>query len=118
MAVGAVNTVDGFTDMATTARQSAECVSTSGYYYGVTGVETIKDEAYNVGAFSGWIYQMNVRISEPRELTGIPGDTVTVIVIDTGDPESMGIFISCITIGDGPRAKLVADALTTLRVDR
>jgi len=46
----------------------------------------------------GWVLVSEVRVDNPQ--VSVLGDTVVVIVIDTGAPESLAMFWACVPIGD------------------
>ncbi len=117
IAVGQLNAEDGFTNAQYAARQTMECLASSGYFTDFTKRVDLRSEPYKVGDYRGWRMTSEVHVSS-TDLPQIEGDIVDVIVVDLGVSNKLGLYISCVTIGDTTRAKLVEDALATLKVDR
>lgn len=114
--VGQLNAVDGFTDPQTAARQSMECFASSGYYTGFTHRVDLIGEATTISGFPAWRMRSEVHIESPV-MPEIDGDVVDIIVVDLGDPERMGIFVSSVTIGDSRRQTLVDAVIASLAVE-
>lgn len=115
--VGQLNTEDGFTSPQIGAQQSMECFASSGYYLNFTGRVDLINEATTVDGYPAWWLRSEVRI-ESDEMPEIEGDVVDILVIDLGDPERMGIFVSSVTIGDDRRQELVDASIASLRVEQ
>lgn len=113
--VGTLNAADGFVSPQISAQQTMECFASSGYYMNFTNRVDLIDEATTVSGYPAWRMRSEVRIQSP-EMPEIEGDEVDIIVIDLGDPNKMGLFISSVTIGDTARRAQVDAAITTLRV--
>lgn len=113
--VGALNAVDGFTDIRQSAHQTMECFASSGYYIGYTGRKDLVDQEYSVDGHQAWHMQTEVYVSM-RSLPQVKGDTVDVIVVDTGDKDHFGIFISSVNIGDQARMQKMQAAISGLKV--
>lgn len=113
--VGQLNAVDGFTDPQTAARQSMECFASSGYYTGFTHRVDLLSEATTISGYPAWRMRSEVHIQSDF-MPEIEGDEVDIIVIDLGDPQRMGIFVSSVTIGDLGRRALVDQSIDTLKV--
>lgn len=115
VSVGALSIADGFT----TPRQAAlgvfDCMASSGFYEGYTGRTMLSSQAYSVGAASGWRVRGEVYVADQGP--AIPGDTLDIVVLNTGSAESLGMFMSAVTIGDTQRAALAQAALESLAVD-
>ncbi len=114
--VGQLNTVDGFADPQTAARQTLECFATSGYYLGLTHRVDLLSEPATVDGFPAWRMRSEVHI-QSSEMPEIEGDVVDIIVVDLGEPDRMGVFVSSATIGDSRRQALVDEAIASLTVD-
>lgn len=117
MGIGVLNAEDGFTDARVSARQTMQCYASSGYYENFVSRTDVIDQEFTTGGFRGWHIRAEVRI-ESANMPEIEGDTVDVIVIDTGNPDRMGLYIASITIGDTERQQLADQAMSTLRVER
>lgn len=114
--VGQLNAEDGFLDPQTSARQSMECFASSGYYLNFTERIDLVNEATTVSGYPAWRIRAEVRI-ESADMPEIEGDVVDIIVVDQGDPERMGIFVSSVTIGDERRQRLVDAVIDSLAVE-
>lgn len=117
MGIGVLNAEDGFDNAMVAARQTVQCYASSGYYQGFTDRTDLIDQKVMIGDFSGWHIRAEVRV-EQDHLPGIEGDVVDVVVVDTGNPERMGVYVASITIGDTARQQLADQALASLRVER
>lgn len=113
--VGQLNAVDGFLDPQTSARQSMECFASSGYYTGFTHRVDLVSEATTVSGYPAWRIRSEVHIQSDL-MPEIEGDQVDIIVVDLGDPQRMGIFVSSVTIGDTRRQDLVDKSIDSLKV--
>ena len=56
-----------------------------------------------------------MRVDDPG--VSVAGDTVVVIVIDTGSPESLAMFWACVPIGDDLALKQLEAVAGQLEVD-
>lgn len=57
------------------------------------------------GGHPGWELMADIYVQ--HDAAGVPGDTVDIVVVDTGRPGSLSIFTSEVIIGDPDRAPLV-----------
>lgn len=112
-AVGALHTVDGFDQPKRSAFQVMSCFATSSYYSGYTGRSNLLSEAVTINGRPGWRLRSEVYVTM-KDLPQVAGDVIDVIVVDTGDPESLGVYISSVTIDDNARLDLVEAAIKTL----
>lgn len=113
--VGQLNAEDGFSDLKTSALQTMQCFSSSGYYENFVERIDVVDTATTIDGHSAWRMTSEVRISSPA-MPEIEGDMVDIIVVDIGDPNRLGVYISSVTIGDTARQEKVDAAVATLRV--
>ncbi|GAA2181730.1 hypothetical protein GCM10009785_17960 [Brooklawnia cerclae] len=113
--VGQLNAEDGFTDPQTSAQQSMECYASSGYYLNFTNRIDLVSESTTVSGYPAWHMRSEVHVSS-IDMPEIDGDVVDIYVVDLGDPERMGIFVSSVTIGDTTRQALVDESISTLSV--
>ena len=58
----------------------------------------VDSAATTVGDADAWRLTANVNIDDP-ELT-VTGDVVTIVVVDTGDADTFGLYVSVVPIGD------------------
>lgn len=114
--VGALNVADGFDSPQLSAFQTMSCFATSRFYSDYTGRTDLRSEAITINGRPGWHLRSEVRV-EMKEFPHIKGDWIDVIVVDTGSPESLGIFISSATIGDHARLDLVENAMESLTTE-
>ena len=114
--VGALNVADGFDSPHVSAFQTMSCFATSRFYDGYTGRTDLRSEAITVNGRPGWHLRSEVRV-EMKEFPHIKGDWIDIIVVDTGSPESLGIFIASATIGDHARIDLVESAMESLTTE-
>lgn len=113
--VGQVNTEDGFTDPGTATRQTIECFSTTSYYEYFTHRVDLINEETTVDGHYAWHMRSEIHVDNPN-MPEIDGDLVDVYVVDLGDPDRMGIFISSVTIGDDARQAKVDASIASLKV--
>lgn len=114
LSVGEVLRSEGFTDPHSTAGQLMGCLASSQLYMGFTGREDLVDEAFTLDGQGGWRITANVRVANQGD---IEGDVVDVIVLDLGDPNKLGVFISCATIDDEKNLEEVRRATESLRTE-
>lgn len=100
-AVGAVQKSDGFTEVRNSARMMMSCFATSSYYSGFIGRKDLVTEQVTVGGKKGWHLRSEVYV-EMESLPQVAGDVIDVVVVDTGNPDTFGVFVSSATIGDAP----------------
>lgn len=115
--LGALRVVDGFDSPKLSAFQVMSCFATSRYYQGYTGRKDVLSKEITVNGKPGWHLRTEVYVSMP-ELPQVKGDWVDVVVVDTGNPESLGILISSATIGDHQRMDLVEAGIASLTTDQ
>lgn len=105
---------DGFTGVQQAARSVLGCFASSSYYSSFTGRDHETQQAVTIGGHAGFHVQAQVHVDDPN-FPGIQGDVVDVIVVDTGDPASLGLFVSSYTIGDTTRQQAVETCIASLR---
>lgn len=114
-AVGALKKSDGFTNTQTSAKMMMECFASSHYYRGFTGSKTVISEAKTISGKQA--YHLRAEIYVDDQGANIPGDTVDVIVVDTGDADTMGVYFNSATIGDATTQAEVDKSMATLTVN-
>lgn len=115
VSVGALNSVDGFTDPVVSAHQTMDCYASSGYYTDYTGRKDLVDEATTVDGHQAWHMQSEVYVSKSY-LPQVKGDVVDIYVVDVGSGDHFGVFISSVTIDDTDRDKKVRECISKLEV--
>lgn len=115
ISVGALRYSDGFGDPQIAAQQMMSCVASSSLFSSFTGRNDLLDEAIRLDGYQGWRITSEVFVDFPEE---VDGDIVDIIVIDTGDPDHLSIYVSAATIDLTDNLEEVAQAQSTLRVER
>ncbi len=114
--VGGLPKANGYTDLAASADQVITCMSESpNFYRNFTERKDLERESIQVDGHDAYSVTTELRIDDPD--VQVDGDVAKVIVVDTGEDDSLGLYISVVPIGDQP---LIAqqDAITQeLKVD-
>ena len=113
--VGALPTFDGFESPKQSAELVMDCTVSSGLYEGFTGRTDVSSTSIVVDKRKAWAILSEVRVDDPR--VSVPGDTVVVIVVDTGSPESLAMFWACVPIGDNAALQQLEAVAGRLRVE-
>lgn len=114
LSVGALAVADGFDEPRKAATMMLQCFATSAYYRALTGVKIVSSEKGALQGHQGYRIVADVLVSDPA---AAKGDRVTIYVIDTGNPESLGFFLSAATISDPTNLNEVAETEKTLKVE-
>jgi hypothetical protein len=112
LAVGAVKKSDGFTDVQRSAEIAMQCMASSGFYTGFQRREDLDKGSRSVSGHNAYAITANIYVTGQEP---IKGDLVTVIVVDTGNPDYFGIYFGIATIDD-PGVALVKTATASLAV--
>lgn len=115
LAVGALFTGDGFDEPRRAAELVMQCVITSGLYPYFTGREPVWSKKVTVDGRPAWSVRAEIRVDDPKLKTR--GDTVEVIVVDTGSPESLSMFIGAVDIGNRSLTATMDSTIENLRVE-
>lgn len=115
VAVGALFTGDGFDEPRRSAELVMQCVITSGLYPNFTDRQDVWSKAVAVDGHQGWSIRADIQVDDPELSTR--GDTVEVIVVDTGSPESLSMFIGAVDIGDRSLQQTMTSTIAALRVE-
>ena len=115
LAVGALFTGDGFDEPRRAAELVMQCVITSGLYPYFTDRVDTWTKAVTVDGKPAWSIRADIEVDDPDLRT--KGDTVEVIVVDTGSPESLSMFIGAVDIGDQSLARTLDSTIKNLRVE-
>lgn len=115
LAVGALFTGDGFDEPRRAAELVMQCVITSGLYPYFTSREPVWSKAVTVDGRPAWSIRAEIRVDDPQLKTR--GDTVEVIVVDSGSPESLSMFIGAVDIGNRSLAATLDSTIENLRVE-
>jgi hypothetical protein len=96
--VGALPRANGFDDLATAAEVVMQCLTSSeNVYSGFTGRTDTVNEETTVDGKPAYRITAEVHVDSP-DVT-VDGDLTDVIVVDTGDPASYGIYIGMAALG-------------------
>ncbi len=113
--VSALSVADGFESPRQSAEAVMSCFASSSYYVGFTGRQDLMSHQVSIDGHPGWRLRSDIYVNLPS-LPEVAGDVVNVIVVDTGSPDSLGLFVSSYTIGDTARGALVDQCIASLRV--
>lgn len=114
LAVGALFTGDGFDEPRRSAELVMQCVITSGLYSGFSDRTDLWSQAMTVDGRTAWSIRSEIRVDSPD--VQAEGDTVEVIIVDTGSPESLSMFLGAVSIGDKPLTRTLDSTIKGLRV--
>lgn len=114
-AVGALFTGDGFDQPKRAAELSMDCLVTSGYYSHFSGRKDVSARRVTVDGRQGWAIRSEIQVDDPQ--VEAAGDVVDVVVVDTGSPEALSMFIGTVPIGDEKLIKILDDRVADLAVD-
>jgi len=115
LAVGALFTGDGFDDPRRSAELVMQCVITSGLYEHFVDRVDLWSKAVTVDGRPAWSIRAEIEVDYPDLET--KGDTVEVIVVDTGSPESLAMFIGAVDSGDQDLLEILGSSIENLRVE-
>ncbi len=114
-AVGGLARANDFTDPEQAAEIVMQCLTASELFYkGFTGREDLEREEVTVDGASGYRITSELRVSDPEVTYG--GDQTTVIVLDTGDPDSFGLFLGVVPLGESSYEAELEDTIAGIKV--
>lgn len=88
---------DGFTSVQLAAQQVALCITDSDDFYPPEATRRLREsEATDVAGQDAWSARVQMRIPDVE----IAGGDIQAVVVDTGDPDSYGLFVAIMPIGD------------------
>lgn len=114
--VGELSRADGFTTPQTAARAFMSCFASSSFYQGITARNDLSSQAVTIGGRQGWWLRSEVRVNFAND-PSIPGDTVDIVVLDTGDPAWLSVWEGNATIGDAATQALIDQTRASIQVD-
>jgi hypothetical protein len=98
-ALGGLPKDNGFDDLGEAAGAVLECMTGSRTFYRrLSGASLLSSRSITVDGAPAWAMDAEVRIRDPR--LSVEGDRAKVVVVDTGDPELFGLYVSVVPIGD------------------
>lgn len=112
--VVAVASRSDFPSTQAAARTLARCLAESSNFKNVVSVATVTDEAVSVDGRQAHRVRTEVKVafSDPT----IAGDITDVIVIDTGSPDTFGVYLATVTIGDTETQAEIDAVIADIRV--
>lgn len=114
-AVGGLLKSNGFEDLADTAEIIMQCLTSSDQIYdGFTSRKDLKNEEITVDGKPAHRITAEIRVDNPD--VQAEGDVTTVAVVDTGNPDQLGLFIGVGTIGDPVTIDLSETMLQAVQV--
>ena len=72
--------------------------------------------ALTVGGADAWETTAEIRVDDPR--LSVTGDVASVVVVETGDPETFGVLVSLVPIGDDALVAQQRRQVRQLRLQR
>ncbi len=112
IALAGLKKSDGFSDPRRSAEMAMQCMASSGFYEGFQRREDLRNQQVTISGKTAWHLRSNIYVTGHEPITG---DVVDVIVVDTGNPDFLGIYFGIATIGD-PGEQLVRAATASLAV--
>ena len=98
-AVGGLPKANGYTDLAASADQVITCMAESpNFYRNFTGRKDLERGSIQVDGHDAYSVTTELRIDDPD--VQVDGDVAKVIVVDTGEDDSFGLYVSVVPIGD------------------
>lgn len=105
---------DDFPTPSQAARSLMQCLASSGYYQGLTGTKELLNGEVTIDGHRG--HRIRTEIYVDSAGPNIAGDVADIIVVDTGDPARLGVYLSAVTIGDSTNQAKVDAVIADIRV--
>lgn len=116
VAVGGLRRANGFRTPQAAARTVMTCVANDPRsYQGVTAFDEVDGHRTTVDGHPAYDLTENIRVHQAG--LAVPGDTVRIVVVDTGNRQNYGLFLMMVPIGDRPLLALQNQAAAQLRVE-
>lgn len=96
--VGGLARANGFDSPQQAAEVVLQCMTSSDMYEGFSGTTDVEVGPVTVDGHDAYSILTEVRVDNPE--VQAEGDVTQVVVVDTGDPASYGLYISVVPIGD------------------
>lgn len=96
--VGGLAKANGFESPQQAAEVVLQCMTSSDMYQGYSGTTDLEVGPVTVDGHDAYSILTEVRVDNPD--VQAEGDVTHVVVVDTGDPDSFGLYISVVPIGD------------------
>ncbi|GAA3820540.1 DUF2510 domain-containing protein [Nocardioides panacisoli] len=112
--VGALAKANGFDSTQQAAEALVYCMTHSGLYEGFTGATDQQVGAVTVDGHDAYSVLTEVRVDNPD--VNVEGDLLQVVVVDTGDSDNYGVYISGVPLGDDNAAQQQSDEFDQISV--
>ncbi|WP_340539181.1 DUF2510 domain-containing protein [Nocardioides sp. GXZ039] len=104
-ALGGLPKANGFSSPGEAAKVVLQCMAAStDFYQGFSGGQLLDSAALEVSGKPAWEMTAEIRIDNAD--VAVEGDVAKVVVVDTGDADTYGMFVSVVPIGN---TGLIAD---------
>ncbi|WP_183092881.1 DUF2510 domain-containing protein [Nocardioides stalactiti] len=114
--IGGVEKANGFTDPAQAAEVVMTCMAASPELYrGFSGRTDLSSGPVTIDGTPGFQVTAELRVDDPN--ITLEGDVAQVVVVDTGDAETFGLYITVVPIGDDALIAQQAAFLDRITVD-
>ncbi|KRA29809.1 MULTISPECIES: DUF2510 domain-containing protein [unclassified Nocardioides] len=114
-AVGGLPRTNGFNDVADAAEIIMKCLTTNDdIYEGFSERKDLSNEAITVDGKPAHRITAEIKVDNPDVVA--EGDVTTVIVVDTGDTATFGLFLGVATIGEPTSIALVDSQIKAIKV--
>ena len=115
LAVGALFTGDGFDEPRRAAELVIQCTISSPLYLRFSERTDLWSKAVTVDGRPGWSIRTEIRVDDTE--VEAEGDLVEVVVVDTGSPESLAMFLGAVPLGDQALTRTLDRTVGGLRVE-
>lgn len=115
LVVGGLPRSSGFTGLEQAARAVLACAANNPTLYtGVTSIKDLSAKSVTVDGHRAFSLTQDIRVDTPT--TTAKGDTAQVVVVDTGNKQSYGVFLMVVPIGNQHYLALQKSTVAALRV--
>jgi len=115
-AVGGLPKANGYSDLEASVDQVIDCMTESpNFYRNFTERNDLERESIDVNGHEAYSVTTEIRIDDPE--VRVDGDVAKVIVVDTGDDELFGLYVSVVPIGNQNLIDQQEAATEQLQVD-
>ncbi|MBS43708.1 MAG: hypothetical protein CMH83_11225 [Nocardioides sp.] len=114
-ALGSLPKANGYDSLEQSAETVVQCMTGSDLFYrGFSGREDLASGDLTVDGADAWAITTDITVDDP-EVT-VRGDRATIVVVDTGDADSYGVFVSVVPLDDQAMADEQDVQVTKLRL--
>lgn len=113
--VGALNKANGFETPEQAAEVVTQCMTASSQIYdGFSDRTDLESGPITIDGREGFSLETEIRVDNPE--ISVEGDRAQVIVVDTGDADTWGLYISVVALGDLTLIDQQADTVDEITV--